>query len=82
MKNHALLKSKYDLNRFTKELKKQIYIQDKIMVRLRNDNYVFVFHKTNAEDEDIFFSKNWEYCWNADGSSITSKDYDIIEFVV
>lgn len=52
-------------------------------VRLRNGTLVRPEFKA-AEDEtceDAFFAEGYKYCWNLDGTSITSRDYDMMDFV-
>jgi hypothetical protein len=37
-----------------------------------------------AEDEtceDAFFTEDYGYCWNLDGTSVTSHDFDMMEIV-
>jgi len=55
----------------------------KTLIRMRNNTMIFpVFKK--AEDEtcvDAFFTEDYKYCWNLDGTSITSSDYDMMEIV-
>jgi hypothetical protein len=37
-----------------------------------------------AEDEtseDAFFTEDYEYCWNLDGTSVTRRDFDMMEIV-
>ena len=55
----------------------------KTLIRLRNNTMVFPFFK-EAEDEtcsDVFATEDWKYCWNMDGTSVTSRDYDMMEIV-
>lgn len=52
-------------------------------VRLRNGTLVRPVYKA-AEDEyceDAFFAENYKYCWNLDGTSVTRRDYDMMEIV-
>lgn len=53
-------------------------------VRLRNGALVRPVYK-EAEDEyceDAFFAEGHVlYCWNLDGTSVTSRDYDMMEIV-
>jgi len=58
-------------------------------VRLRNGVLVRPVFKA-AEDstcEDLFFVKDevhgwYKYCWNLDGTSVTSRDYDMIRIII
>ena len=80
--NTALLASRYELNYFTSELAKRCQNQGSCLVALRAGNKVNVsFHTSEYSGAPEFFTHDWEYVWNADGSSVTSKDYDIISFV-
>ena len=50
-------------------------------VKLRNGALVRPVYK-EAEDEyceNAFFTKDYKYCWNLDGSSVTRSDYDMME---
>jgi hypothetical protein len=52
-------------------------------VRLRNGLIVKPIYKP-AEDEtseDAFFTEDYEYCWNLDGTSVTRRDFDMMEIV-
>lgn len=52
-------------------------------VELRNGTLVRPVFKA-AEDEtceDHFFTEDYRYCWNLDGTSVTSRDYDMMEIV-
>ena len=50
-------------------------------VKLRDGTLVRPVYK-EAEDEtcsDAFFTKDYKYCWNLDGTSVTRGDYDMME---
>lgn len=52
-------------------------------VKLRNGDLVRPLFK-EAEDEtcsDCFITEDRKYYWNLDGTSITSRDYDMMEIV-
>lgn len=52
-------------------------------VRLRNGTLVRPEFKVAEDDtcEDAFFAEGYKYCWNLDGTSVTSRDYDMMEIV-
>jgi hypothetical protein len=53
-------------------------------VKLRDGSLVRPYLK-EAEDEtceDVFFADGYRYCWNLDGTSVTSRHYDMMELVV
>ena len=75
------------LNEFTRLvhnlLTDNFYGQETYAVRLRNGTLVRPVFKA-AEDEfceDAFFTENYKYCWNLDGTSVTRSDYDMMEIV-
>jgi hypothetical protein len=52
-------------------------------VKLCNGTLVRPVYK-EAEDEyceDAFYAEGYRYCWNLDGTSVTSRDYDMMEIV-
>ena len=54
------------------------------MVRLRNGTFVQPIFKP-AEDEtcnDAFFTEDYKYCWNLDGTSVTNSEYDMMEILL
>jgi hypothetical protein len=56
---------------------------DEYWVRLRNGTLVRPVFKS-AEDatcEDAFYAEGYRYCWNLDGTSVTSRHYDMMEIV-
>lgn len=84
MKNPATHTSRDELNTFTQIIHdKWINSSDKTLVRLRNGNIVEPIFKA-AEDEtceDAFFTEDYSYCWNLDGTSVTRRDYDMMEII-
>ena len=52
-------------------------------VKLRNGTVARPVYKEAEDDtcEDCFFAEGYKYCWNLDGTSITSRDYDMMEIV-
>ena len=75
-----------ELNQFTCTVKQFFrsnndYSQKHYSVRLRNGTMVKPEYK-EAEDEyceDVFFTE--DYRWNLDGTSVTSREYDMMEIV-
>jgi hypothetical protein len=58
-------------------------------IKLRNGALVrpFVFLGEDDWEDDYnkprgFRDENWNYCWNLDGTSVTRRDYDMMELVV
>lgn len=54
-----------------------------LYVRLRNGTLVRPIYKL-AEDEtceDAFFTEDYKYCWNLDGTSVTNPKFDMMEIV-
>ena len=83
MLNEALLRTPNDFNNFTTVLREYITHRSdhSVTCRLRNDTIVDVVYgsdKPSAEGQ-YFHSPDWKYCWNNNGESVTSDDYDLIE---
>ncbi len=71
------------LNEFTNVIAATQRFGGKTKVRLRNGTIVEPIYKP-AEDEtceDAFFTEDYEYCWNPDGTSVTRRDFDMMEIV-
>lgn len=76
------------LNDFTREFSRLSEgwpeATDDFWIKLRNGTLVRPVFK-EAEDEtceDAFFAEGYRYCWNLDGTSVTSRDYDMMEMVM
>lgn len=72
-----------ELNEFTQCVKQMKFESSDYWVRLRNGTLVRPVFK-EAEDEyceDAFFGEGYKYCWNLDGTSVTRRDYDMMEIV-
>lgn len=84
MLNPATHLQRDQLNMFTQVIADRwLDFSDKTFVRLRNGTIVQPIFKP-AEDhtcEDAFFTEDYNYCWNLDGTSITSRDYDMMEIL-
>jgi hypothetical protein len=52
-------------------------------VRLRDGTLVRPVFKAAEDDtcEDVFSAEDYRYCWNLDGTSVTSRHYDMMEIV-
>jgi hypothetical protein len=73
--NHAMFANQNNFNEFTRALNDCCTFNGEQLVMLRNKTYVTVkFHI----ESNSFHTENWSYCWNADGSSLTCDDYDIV----
>lgn len=83
MKNPATHIYRDRLNEFTNVIAASQRFGAKTLVRLRNGTIVEPIYKP-AEDEtceDAFFTEDYNYCWNLDGTSVTRRDYDMMELV-
>lgn len=82
MLNKALLASRDELNEFTHALSIRCQRNTDVLVVVRNGelfNIRFCDVGQNGNDCPIFYTSDWHYCWNADGSSTKNRDLDIIE---
>jgi hypothetical protein len=61
----------------------QIVKGTKKIVRIRNGMIVRPIWQEPVDEHDngCFQAKDWKFIWNRDGTSITSRDYDMIEFI-
>lgn len=50
----------------------------KCRVKLRDGRWVDIKYKKESGDH-IFHTEKWDFCWNADGSSVTRDDFDMVE---
>lgn len=86
MKNPATL-SRYEFNSFTEALYARIQGHGSARVMLRDGRKVDIAWNEAEDDEDLeenyfFHRSNLQYLiWNHDGTSITSRDYDMMESV-
>lgn len=83
MKNPATHTYRNQLNAFTNLIAANQRFGGKTKILLRNGTIVEPIYKP-AEDEtceDAFFTEDWKYCWNLDGTSVTRSDYDMMEIV-
>lgn len=84
MLNKALLANRDELNEFTHELAVQCQRKGSVTVTARNGTQFEVCFGPAGEDGNdnpLFYTSDWHYCWEADGSSVTNRDLDIIEFL-
>lgn len=52
-------------------------------IRLRNGTLVRPVFK-QAEDEycrDAFYTEDYKFCWNLDGTSVTNSNFDMMELI-
>ena len=84
MKNPATHKERDRLNSFTEVIADRwLKNSIKTFVRLRDGTIIMPLF-TPAEDEtceDAFFTEDYNYCWNLDGTSVTRADYDMMEII-
>jgi len=83
MKNWNLIRSKQTFNEFTTALRHNIERDGPVLVELRDGTKVVVQNGTPEElleNQIAFRTRDFRRIWNADGSSVTSENLDIIEF--
>lgn len=84
MKNPATHTSRGELNEFTQYIHDTwVDFSQKTFIKLRDGTIVQPIF-VPAEDEtceDAFFTEDYRYCWNLDGTSVTSRDYDMMELI-
>jgi hypothetical protein len=83
MLNKALLASQNELNEFTHALVLECQRNSYAVVSTR-DSAQFEVHfcdvNADGNEHPFFHTADWHYCWNADGSSVTNRALDIVEF--
>ena len=77
-----------ELNEFTENVKRLFsasneygrYGRQYLVVRLRNGSLVQPEYRAaeHETEEDAFYAEGYRYCWNLDGSSVTSSNYDMM----
>ena len=77
--NRALLAKRDVMNDFTSHLAARCRINP-ITVELRNGTMIDVKCEIGEGMSVLFLTPDWDKTWNADGSSCTSKELDIISF--
>jgi hypothetical protein len=78
----------HPFNDFTKELKAKCQKSGETLVRMRNGAYVPVSFRLDEDGEPgsiTFYNEetplgDCSFVWEADGKSITSRNFDLIEF--
>ena len=72
----------HPFNDFTKELKAKCQKSGETLVRMRNVAYVLVSFRFDEDNQPGFecFKDGCSFIWGADGKSITSHNFDLIEF--
>jgi hypothetical protein len=83
MKNPATHTYRDQLNEFTKVIAANKRFGSSTLVRLRNGTLVEAIYKPakHETEEDAFYTEDYNYCWNLDGTSVTRRDYDMMELV-
>lgn len=82
MLNEKLLRDKNDFSFFTYSIMNRIINKQKpVQVKMRNGQFVDVVfhHATDNCAEVCFHTEDWEFVWNADGSSYKNSEFDLIE---
>ena len=83
MLNKALLASRNELNEFTEALAAECQRNGHAVVSTRDGarfEVNFCDANEDGNDEPLFHTLDWEYCWEADGSSVVNREFDIVEF--
>ena len=83
MLNKALLASQNELNEFTHALVLECQRNGYAVVTARNGirfDVCFCPAQEDGNEHPLFHTLDWQYCWNADGSSVTNPEFDIVEF--
>lgn len=72
----------HPFNEFTTRLKYFCEKRRKVLVKLRNETWVPVYwgHPDNEAPHFYCLDGDLSFIWENDGSSITSDDFDLIEF--
>lgn len=76
MRNEAMFVRQDELNKFTKKLAKKA-AKKPVKVKLRDGSWDEAVFK-EEDGSKSFHTPDWRRCWNADGSSFTSSDFDIV----
>ena len=79
MINEAMFTSRNQFNEFTLVVRMLAESSDgPAKVRLRNGLVMDVLFAAATEGENMLFhTSDWDHVWNLDGSSVTSKDFDM-----
>ncbi len=82
MKNLELLRKTTDFNSFTARLREKCLTHGKVKVRMRNALWVEVIFQPEIPDDASggFRTEDHGRIWEPNGRSITSSDFDLIEF--
>lgn len=79
--NYALVANKNAYNSFTADLRDEILAggeNGSKRVQLRNNMHIDVMLNNCKPEVPFFYTADWEYCWNADGSNLKNSDLDIV----
>jgi hypothetical protein len=82
MLNEKLLRDKNEFSFFTYTLLNRIAnSKQPVKVKMRNGQWINVSFQAVSADclEPCFYAEDWEYVWNADGSSYENWELDLIE---
>lgn len=79
MRNDAMFKDRNSLNTFTQAIAYESGLKGSVRIRMRNGDITDVIFKAAESDTETscFHTADWSRCWNLDGSSVTSRDFDI-----
>ena len=89
MKNPATHRSQDELNVFTQHLYDMwVDFSVKTLVRLRDGTLVqpVIFLGEDHWEDDFgkprgFMTEDRKYCWNLDGTSVTNRNFDMMEII-
>ena len=83
MLNLALLADPSDFNEFTTVLRDRSLVETAVLVRMRNNEWIEVIFSpatlSAGRDDDNFRTADWSRVWHANGESISSNCFDLIE---
>lgn len=80
MINQAMFYNPNEFNEFTGSLRTLCQTSNGAQVQLRNRSIVRVYFEPAADEDTacMFRSADWSQVWRPDGSSVTSRDLDIV----
>jgi len=77
MKNERTTQNFNDITIFSKAVLEDIRCFGTAKVKIRINRVIEVIYST--EGDGCFHTPNWEYVWNNDGTSVKSRNLDMIE---
>jgi hypothetical protein len=77
MKNERTTQDCNDITTFSNAVLEDIRCFGAAKVKIRSKRVIDVVY--SAEGDGCFHTPNWEYVWNNDGTSVKSRNLDMIE---